>query len=193
MKINEYFDVPVFMIQEVLRSQESKDWSGVGSTHLRWIEKLHPGLTNNFDKYCRMCPRKKKLSVKIDGKKQHTQKILLLCNQKELYTDYVRVTGNKVSFSNFSQLRPKCCITINHSSGVHSVCVCEIHQNVKLMIAAVPETESDKDLLSLLVCDVSKRDCMLHNCDECPSVVIFREYLEDLFDWNGFDDDEIVS
>ena len=61
------------------------------------------------------------------------------------------------------------------------------------MIAAVPETESYKNLLSLLKCDVSKRDCMLHNCDECLGVDVFREYLEYLFDQNGFDDDKIVS
>ena len=55
------------------------------------------------------------------------------------------------------------------------------------MIAAVPETKSYKDLLSLIVCVVSKRDCMLHNCDEYPGVDMFREQLEDLFAQNGFD------
>ena len=29
--------------------------------------------------------------------------------------------------------------------------------------------------------------------DECLGVVTNREYLEDLFDWNGFDDGKIVS
>ena len=77
------------------------------------------------DKYSMMYLGKKEfVSVKIDGEKQHAKDTV---NLKELYIDYVRVTGNKVSFSKFSQLRPKWCITVNHSSSVHSVCLHKIH------------------------------------------------------------------
>ena len=67
-----------------------------------------------------------------DGKRVHQQKSLQL---REAYSELkVRHDGLKVGFSKFAQLRPKECI-IAGGSGTHSICVCTIHQNVKLMMA----------------------------------------------------------
>ena len=43
----------------------------------------------------------------------------------------------------------------------------------------VPESmvRKARDLLSLLVCDVTKRDCMLRNCDECLCNVSKRDCM----------------
>ena len=38
-----------------------------------------------------------------------------------------------IGFSKFAELRPKHCILAG-ASDMHSVCVCTIHQNVKLML-----------------------------------------------------------
>ena len=38
----------------------------------------------------------------------------------------------KIDFSSFADLRPKECVLVG-SRDTHSVCVCTIHQNVKLM------------------------------------------------------------
>ena len=39
----------------------------------------------------------------------------------------------KIGFSKFAELRPRYCVLAG-ASGTHSVCICTIHQNVKLMI-----------------------------------------------------------
>lgn len=69
-----------------------------------------------------------------DGIKVHTQKRLVLCNLKELYKIFnSRYPERKIGFSSFASLRPKYCILAG-GSGTHTVCVCSIHQNIKLMI-----------------------------------------------------------
>ena len=170
-KTSEYFDAPIFMVRKARNLKKTKGILGKSDKKLG--RPISDELRNSIQAFY----------------EKEIAKEIVTCNLKELYTVYVRVTDYKVSFSKFSQLRPKLCVTVNHLYGVHSVCVYKIHQNARVMIAGVPDTE----LLSLLVCDLSKRDCMLHNCDECPGVDTFREHLEDLFDRNGFDDHEIVS
>ena len=62
--------------------------------------------------------------VKADGKREHHQKWLVLCNLKEVYKQFK--TETKVGFSNFCELRPRECLLAG-ASGTHSVCVCTIH------------------------------------------------------------------
>ena len=59
-------------------------------------------------------------NIKQRGEKLRVQKRLVYCNLK-------------VGFSKFAELRPKECVLAG-ASGTHTVCVCIIHQNVKLMI-----------------------------------------------------------
>ncbi|XP_074112073.1 uncharacterized protein LOC141535826 isoform X2 [Cotesia typhae] len=69
-----------------------------------------------------------------DGTKIQIEKRLVLCNLKELHKIFQsRFPGIKIGFSSFASLRPKHCILAG-GSGTHTVCVCSIHQNVKLMI-----------------------------------------------------------
>ena len=42
----------------------------------------------------------------------------------------------KVGFSKFADFHPKHCVLAG-ASGTHSVCVCTIHQNVKLMMLGI--------------------------------------------------------
>ena len=55
----------------------------------------------------------------------------------------------QIGLSNFFSLRPKWVITANDSCM--NVCVCAIHQNVKLMTHAVPSNDTYKNLLEKLV------------------------------------------
>ena len=121
-----------------------------------------PNPTKNF----RICPGKKDyVSVKLSsGGRQHEQKRLLLVNLKELYLDFGKITGIHVGFSTFCALPPKSCVTVV-SSGAHSVCVCEQHQNAKLLLAALPVQIDYKELLDVMVCHVTERQCMLRECD----------------------------
>ena len=90
--------------------------------------------------------KKQYISIKIEGCNEHKQKELILVNLKELYFEFLKL-GQHIGFSKFCQLCPKCCITVDSSSGVHSVYVCEIHQNCKLMAAALPSQVHYKMLL----------------------------------------------
>lgn len=75
------------------------------------------------------------VSVRNDeGVREHVQKRLILSNLKELYELFKLENPDcKVGFSMFASLRPKNCVLAG-SGGTHTVCVCSIHQNVKLMI-----------------------------------------------------------
>ena len=107
-----------------------------------------------------------------------SKKRLLLTNLKELYLEFLKQSQEKICFSKFCQLRPKWCITVNSALGVHSVFVCEIHQNTKLLAAAIPHIKDYKDLLSVLVCDVTSGDCMLYNCDTLDKLLMQNDFLE---------------
>ena len=69
-----------------------------------------------------------------DGEKLRVQKRLVYCNLKELFQSFMlKYPDCKDGFSKFAELRPKECVLAG-ASGTHTVCVCIIHQNVKLMI-----------------------------------------------------------
>ena len=76
------------------------------------------------------------LSVRNEtGEKEHHQKRHVLCNLTEAYRQFKTLHPDiKVGFSKFAELRPKECVLAG-ATGTHSVCVCTIHQNVKLMMA----------------------------------------------------------
>ena len=102
------------------------------------------------DEYSRMCPGKKEfVSVKINGHKEHKQKRLLLLNLKELHIEYKNKTNNQIGFSKFCELRPKWCILVGNASGLHSVCVCEYHQNAKLLVTPIPGITDYKEIACL--------------------------------------------
>ena len=64
-------------------------------------------------------------------------KHLLLCNLKELYSAYTsHYPNNKIGFLKFASLCHKWC-SLDGPKGTHSVCVCTIHQNLKLMLSAI--------------------------------------------------------
>jgi len=131
------------------------------------------------DEMSRLCPGKKDyVSVKIDGSKVQKQKRLLLANIEELYSSFKEQNPDcKVGISKFYELRPQWCITVG-VKGTHSVCVCEIHQNLKLLLAAVKPLKLDyKQLMAHQVCDISARECMLHGCPNCPGKGAVKTYL----------------
>lgn len=129
---------------------------------------------------------------KVDNKRIHVQKRLVLCNLKELYEEYKnKFPNNKVGFSKFASLRPKNCILAG-SSGTHSVCVCAIHQNLKLMLeGAFKKADNNfKDYhtwLSLGVCSVPTYECYYGNCSSCPGFEGVRLILRDYFDEMNID------
>ena len=78
------------------------------------------------------------VSMKAGNVRVHKHKRLILMNLNELYSIFKKDHPDiSMGISKFCELRSKNCITVG-SQGSHSVCVCKIHQNVKLMISALP-------------------------------------------------------
>nr|XP_047135902.1 uncharacterized protein LOC124813204 [Hydra vulgaris] len=115
------------------------------------------------DEHSRVMPGKKDyISIK---KNVHMQKRLLLCHLKELFVAFKTKNPEiEIEFSRFCTLRPKWCITVG-ASGTHTVYVCAIHQNLKLLLH--PLGVSYKKLLPYIVCDITNKDCMMRKCEKC--------------------------
>jgi len=108
------------------------------------------------------------LSVKnlYSGKRELKQKRYLLSNLSELYQQFkLRYPASKLGMSSFMLLRPKECVSLN-SKGIHNVCVCIYHQNVKLLFNAIKET-SIKPWIKVLICDEPEKDCYFRRCQTC--------------------------
>jgi len=53
------------------------------------------------------------VSVIVDGKRQHIQKRLILCNLKEAYEQFKdKHPTHRVGFSQFAELRPRECVLV---------------------------------------------------------------------------------
>lgn len=94
-------------------------------------------------------------------------------------------------FFGIASLRPKYCV-LEGTSGTHSVCVCSIHENVKLLIdganskSITADSERPlknyKDCLDCMVCHEKTSKCFLSLCDRCPGVTNVIEQLEESFE-----------
>ena len=106
------------------------------------------------------------------GKRELKTKRLILHNLQEAYLAYKEIyPDHKIGFSKFSELRPRECVTVN-SHGIHSVCVCIYHQNVKLMMHSIHLNMPYQDLLLKLVCNLQLEECMFHRCSNCPDIYL---------------------
>ena len=162
-----------------------------------------PAVTENLvkafyhsDNISRVMPgRKDYVSViTSEGKREHCQKRLLLCNLKELYEQFKTLNpGIKVGFSTFAMLRPRECVLAG-SSGTHSVCVCSLHQNAKLMFYASKITTLSEGAfshyqhcLAAIMCNPPRIQCYLGKCKQCPGTDTLHLKLQDIMDTNMVD------
>ena len=88
--------------------------------------------------------------VNKDAKRLYVQKQLVLCNLQEV-----------------------------GASGTHSVCVCTIYQNVKLMMFTLQlsDLSTYHHCLAIIVCNPPLPKCYLGECDTCPDVMKLKEKL----------------
>lgn len=120
-----------------------------------------------------------------NGEKSKEQKRLVLFNLKEIYVKFKETYPLlTVGFSTFASLRPKNCILAG-AAGTHTVCVCCIHQNMKLMLMACNIKFTYKDLLKKIVCDDLNAECMFSCCNKCPGTDAISSSL--------WDESEILS
>lgn len=131
------------------------------------------------DGISRMMPGKKDC-VKVvneDGSSDRIQKRLLLFDIDEIHRQFcLKYADMKVSASKFTKLRPRNCITVG-SAGTHNVCVCKIHQNLKLKFSSLNDclgksTDSVHFPISVVVrkilCENATDSCHLIDCQQCP-------------------------
>ena len=72
---------------------------------------------------------------------------------------------------------------------MHIVCVFIIHQNVKLKINALPINIDYKDLLSKITCNLTDRNCMLRNYNNC--IESLKVYILKMLTDSNYNDDLI--
>ena len=107
-----------------------------------------------------------------------------------------RYSNEAIGFSKFVDLRPKHCVLAG-ASGTHSVCVCTIHQNVKLMMlgAKLPDlTATDGTVfktyhhcIAQVMCNPPLPECYLNTCNACPGIGTLKESLLAVLDDNMID------
>ena len=123
--------------------------------------------------------------MKQEGTRVHIQKRLVLSNLKEVYRAFKDAhPDRKIGFSKFAELRPQYCVLAG-ASGTHSVCVCTIHQNIKLMFseARLSEIVTPEGInlftyhhcLASTLCNSSLPTCYLGECTSCPGVSKLRD------------------
>ena len=99
----------------------------------------------------------------------------------------------KIGFSKFAELRPQHCVLAG-ASGTHAVCVCTIHQNVKLMMIGekiadlsaydnIPLKEYSH-CLAKIICNPPQPDCYFQIYNSCPEISSLKEHLHELMDSN---------
>lgn len=131
----------------------------------------------------RIMPGKKDYKTVIkEGARVQEQKHLILCNLKEAHKVFKSKNPDiKISFSKFADLRPKECVLAG-ASGTHTVCVCTIHQNAKLMIDGthLPFLTKEIDKFHLtdykkcldeILCNPPTHDCFFSQCPNCMKLI----------------------
>ena len=145
------------------------------------------------DEISRQMPGKKDTkSVRLDdGKREQRQKRMLLANLKEIYAEFKnKYPEERIGFSKFAELKPTECILAGES-GTHSVCVCVIHQNVKLILSDTKiknfvlqgdQISSYRDFLSAIMCQPPSPKCHLNECEKCPGINNVKDKLFKYFE-----------
>ena len=178
-KTADFFNVSNYLVRSAFKLRKEK---GILSEPQTKRGKCLPNeiiqLVEDFyydDEFSRQMPGKKDYVSISRG--VHRQKRLIMMNLNELYAVFkTKFPEVKIGFSKFCMLRPKWCVTVG-SSGAHSVCVCSIHQNVKLLLKAVDLEQSYHELIEMIVCNRNNRECMIHRCVNCPGTRCLKDYL----------------
>lgn len=138
------------------------------------------------------------VSVKINDRKIHMQKRLILCNLNELYSIFKTKYPNvKIGLSKFAEFRPKYCVLAG-SSGTHTVCICIYHENIKLMLKEINMqylTDDPNliltdycDCLKLTICPDATSLCYLRTCLNCPGIEKIKKSLIHSFEQENLDE-----
>lgn len=180
--VAEEFKVPIYMAKATKKLvKENGILCGVkkklGSTKLNdsTVEKVHEFYRE--DEISRNCPGLRDyVTVTEAGKGTSIQRRLILMNLKEAYEKFKnddKYKDLKIGFSKFAELRPPECVLALDNYGTHCVCVCQYHQNFKLLFNALkkigiyPDYKSFRDLLTQALCREPSDECYFGICSQC--------------------------
>jgi len=196
-RIQEEFSVTNYMARKakelaknygILSSPNPKHGCSLPAETIRLVQSFY-----ELDEVSRIMPGKKDfVSIREGDHRVHVQKRLILGNLKEIYLQFKeKHPKEKVGFSKFAELRPRNCILAG-ASGTHVVCVCTIHQNIKLMMVGgkISELTAHEDVplkeynhcLSKIMCNPPHPDCYFRLCSSCPGTSGLQELLYKLMD-----------
>lgn len=138
------------------------------------------------DDISRILPGKKDVkSVKdaLTNKKVKLQKRLLMYNLREVYELFKTDNPNEtIGLSTFCQLRPEEVQTVG--SKDQEVCCCPYCENVAFLLKKCKwntiNIQSERELISLIVCDQENADCMKQKCEKCKDK--FEEFIVEYLD-----------
>ncbi|KAJ8671558.1 hypothetical protein QAD02_002817 [Eretmocerus hayati] len=123
--------------------------------------------------------------VLINRERVEIQKRLLLCNLRECYQNFNDEHPEvSVGFSGFAEAHLPYVI-LPGATGTHTVCVCKIHQNFKLLIHALDLESIDdqlrkwnyKDILARIICSSPTHECYLRKCPSCPDIHVIVDEI----------------
>lgn len=147
-------------------------------------------LTDNISQPC--AGKRDFVTINENNEKVRKQRRLVLMNLEEAYALFKQQNiGQKIGFSTFAALRPKECLLALNNCGTHTVCVCQYHQNVKLIFEPMKkifEMENFRDLFALMLCNEPTDNCRLKECDQCPGIEEMEQYLAGVIEKNEIDD-----
>ena len=100
-----------------------------------------------------------------------------------------------MAFQNYVRAYQRIALQWNLVVHTQYVCVCKIHQNVKLMISALPLTDkvTYHNLLEELVCSTESELCMIHRCQNCTRTSALQRYIESKLEKSMLENDESVK
>ena len=104
----------------------------------------------------------------------------LLFNLNDLHKQFrEKFPEMLISFPRFRQISLRECILAS-KSGTHNVCVCNIHQNMKLKLHGMMQQLKIKGVD--FVCENASSNCFFSICEECPKTKLVIEKLKILFE-----------
>ena len=83
-----------------------------------------------------------------------------------------------LSLEKFCTFQPKWCVLAG-SASTHSVCLCSVHQNVIVLIDGINWDITYKDSISRIVCNSTRKECMMHQCESCPGRAGLKQFLDE--------------
>lgn len=119
------------------------------------------------DAVSRLCPGKRATITYY--RKLKKQKRYLNSTMRNLYEDYKK-NHRVISYAIFCKLRPFWVLPLN--AKLRETCLCITHDNINLLISKlktlrIMNSNTPKNLLKEICCDVFSEDCLTRKCKVC--------------------------